>query len=154
MLYRPKTTFFSLTWFNFSKIFWNFTFILVFRKLSLVQGKNVEAKFIMFFYWSAHPDPHQNDTNLKLWNIAFHFHVYYLNFWYEKGLWYSAPFLLGQIGAGRLPPADQIPWLVSEEDAPQQLLPLPDSLPVDPDDFLKVHGNGIELLTDIFIFWS
>jgi len=42
--------------------------------------------------------------------------------------------LLGQVGAGRLPPADQLPWLVTEEDAPQQLLPLPDSLPVDPDD--------------------
>ena len=41
---------------------------------------------------------------------------------------------LGQVGAGRLPPADQLPWLVTEEDAPQQLLPLPDSLPVDPDD--------------------
>ena len=46
---------------------------------------------------------------------------------------------LGQIGAGRLPPADQLPWLVSEEDAPQQLLPLPDSLPVDPEDDLKVR---------------
>ncbi|XP_023337964.1 run domain Beclin-1-interacting and cysteine-rich domain-containing protein [Eurytemora carolleeae] len=53
--------------------------------------------------------------------------------------------LLGQIGAGRLPPADQLPWLVSEEDAPQQLLPLPDSLPVDPEDDLKgataLRGN-------------
>jgi len=53
--------------------------------------------------------------------------------------------LLGQIGAGRLPPADQIPWLVTEQDAPQQLLPLPDSLPVDPDEDLKgateLRGN-------------
>ena len=49
---------------------------------------------------------------------------------------------LGQIGAGRLPPADQLPWLVSEEDAPQQLLPLPDSLPVDPEDDLKVRVLG------------
>jgi len=45
--------------------------------------------------------------------------------------------LLGQVGAGRLPPADQLPWLVSEEEAPQQLLPLPDSLPVDPDQDMK-----------------
>jgi len=53
--------------------------------------------------------------------------------------------LLGQIGAGRLPPADQIAWLVSEADAPQQLLPLPDSLPVDPDQDMKgateLRGN-------------
>ena len=50
--------------------------------------------------------------------------------------------IVGQIGAGRLPPADQLPWLVSEEDAPQQLLPLPDSLPVDPEDDLKVRILG------------
>jgi len=55
--------------------------------------------------------------------------------------------LLGLVGAGRLPPADQLPWLVTEEDAPQQLLPLPDSLPVDPDEELKgateLRGNHL-----------
>ena len=41
--------------------------------------------------------------------------------------------LLSQVGSGRLPPVDRVPWLVSRDMADQDLLPLPSSLPVDPD---------------------
>ena len=38
-----------------------------------------------------------------------------------------------RVGSGRLPPADQLSWLVSRDQADQDLLPLPSSLPVDPE---------------------
>jgi len=41
--------------------------------------------------------------------------------------------LLSRVGFGRLPPADKLTWLVSREEADQDLLPLPSSLPVDPE---------------------
>lgn len=46
--------------------------------------------------------------------------------------------LLSRVGYGRLPPADKLTWLVSREEVDQDLLPLPSSLPIDPeayDDF-------------------
>ena len=41
--------------------------------------------------------------------------------------------LLSRVGQGRLPPADKLPWLVSRDMVDQDLIPLPSSLPVDPD---------------------
>jgi len=41
--------------------------------------------------------------------------------------------LLSRVGSGRLPPADQLTWLVSRDEVDQDLLPLPSSLPVDPE---------------------
>ena len=41
--------------------------------------------------------------------------------------------LLSRVGQGRLPPADKIAWLVSRDMVDQDLIPLPSSLPVDPD---------------------
>ena len=41
--------------------------------------------------------------------------------------------LLSQVGRGRLPPADKLCWLVSRDMVNQELIPLPSSLPVDPD---------------------
>ena len=41
--------------------------------------------------------------------------------------------LLSQVGRGRLPPADKLCWLVSRDMVDQDLLPLPSSIPVDPD---------------------
>merc|ERR1719400_273147 len=41
--------------------------------------------------------------------------------------------LLSRVGTGRLPPADQLTWLVSRDEVDQDLLPLPSSLPVDPE---------------------
>jgi len=41
--------------------------------------------------------------------------------------------LLSRVGHGRLPPADKLPWLVSRDMVDQDLIPLPSSLPVDPD---------------------
>eukprot|EP00092_Neocalanus_flemingeri_P031736 GFUD01034474.1.p1 GENE.GFUD01034474.1~~GFUD01034474.1.p1 ORF type:complete len:784 (-),score=183.43 GFUD01034474.1:2335-4686(-) len=46
--------------------------------------------------------------------------------------------LLSRVGYGRLPPADKLTWLISREEVDQDLLPLPSSLPIDPeayDDF-------------------
>ena len=42
--------------------------------------------------------------------------------------------LLAQFPDAQLPAASELHWLVSEQDAPQQLLPLPNSKPVSPDD--------------------
>lgn len=42
--------------------------------------------------------------------------------------------LLRQFKEKQLPRASDLEWLVSEEDAPQELLPLPKSWPVSPDD--------------------
>lgn len=42
--------------------------------------------------------------------------------------------LLKQFKEKQLPRASDLEWLVSEEDAPQELLPLPKSWPVSPDD--------------------
>jgi len=41
--------------------------------------------------------------------------------------------LLSRVGSWRLPPADQLTWLVSRDEVDQDLLPLPSSLPVDPE---------------------
>ena len=49
--------------------------------------------------------------------------------------------LLSQVGRCRLPPADRLPWLVTRDMAQgQALLPLPSSLPVDPDTELMMSG--------------
>ena len=48
--------------------------------------------------------------------------------------------LLSQVGSCRLPPADRLPWLVTRDMVDQDLLPLPSSLPVDPDTDLLVSG--------------
>ena len=49
--------------------------------------------------------------------------------------------LLSQVGRCRLPPADRLPWLVTRDMAQGQvLLPLPSSLPVDPDTELLMSG--------------
>ena len=49
--------------------------------------------------------------------------------------------LLSQVGRCRLPPADRLPWLVTRDMAQgQDLLPLPSSLPVDPDTELMMSG--------------
>ncbi|XP_022098659.1 run domain Beclin-1-interacting and cysteine-rich domain-containing protein-like isoform X2 [Acanthaster planci] len=42
--------------------------------------------------------------------------------------------LLSKFPAKQLPAASELQWLVSEQDAPQALLPMPKSLPVSPDD--------------------
>ena len=48
--------------------------------------------------------------------------------------------LLSQVGSCRLPPADRLPWLVTRDMVDQALLPLPSSLPVDPDTELMMSG--------------
>lgn len=42
--------------------------------------------------------------------------------------------LLKKFTEKQLPKASDLEWLVSEQDAPQRLLPLPDSWPISPDD--------------------
>ena len=42
--------------------------------------------------------------------------------------------LLRRFPQKHLPAASELDWLVSEQDAPQQLLPLPKSQPISPDD--------------------
>lgn len=42
--------------------------------------------------------------------------------------------LISKFSEKQLPRASDLEWLVSEEDAPQALLPLPKSWPVSPDD--------------------
>lgn len=43
--------------------------------------------------------------------------------------------LISRFNEKQLPRASDLEWLVSEEDAPQALLPLPKSVPISPDDF-------------------
>jgi len=47
--------------------------------------------------------------------------------------------LLSRVGYGRLPPADKLTWLVSREEVDQDLLPLPSSLPIDPEAYDDFH---------------
>ncbi|XP_077462997.1 run domain Beclin-1-interacting and cysteine-rich domain-containing protein [Stigmatopora argus] len=58
--------------------------------------------------------------------------------------------LLRQFEGMQLPAASELDWLVTEHDAPQKLLPIPDSLPISPDDGehadiyklrIRVRGN-------------
>ncbi|XP_029001502.1 run domain Beclin-1-interacting and cysteine-rich domain-containing protein isoform X2 [Betta splendens] len=58
--------------------------------------------------------------------------------------------LLRQFDCMHLPAASELDWLVPEQDAPQKLLPFPDSLPISPDDGehadiyklrIRVRGN-------------
>ncbi|KAL7991134.1 hypothetical protein Chor_014564, partial [Crotalus horridus] len=42
--------------------------------------------------------------------------------------------LLKQFEGMQLPAASELEWLVPEHDAPQKLLPIPDSVPISPDD--------------------
>ncbi|XP_072516430.1 run domain Beclin-1-interacting and cysteine-rich domain-containing protein isoform X2 [Salminus brasiliensis] len=58
--------------------------------------------------------------------------------------------LLRQFKGMQLPAASELDWLVPEHDAPQKLLPIPDSLPISPDDGehadiyklrIRVRGN-------------
>lgn len=58
--------------------------------------------------------------------------------------------LLRQFEGMQLPAASELDWLVPERDAPQKLLPIPDSLPISPDDGehadiyklrIRVRGN-------------
>lgn len=58
--------------------------------------------------------------------------------------------LLKQFEGMQLPAASELEWLVAEHDAPQKLLPIPDSLPISPDDGqhadiyklrIRVRGN-------------
>ncbi|XP_053368393.1 run domain Beclin-1-interacting and cysteine-rich domain-containing protein [Clarias gariepinus] len=58
--------------------------------------------------------------------------------------------LLRQFEGLQLPAASELEWLVPEQDAPQKLLPMPDSLPISPDDGehadvyklrIRVRGN-------------
>ncbi|NXT67205.1 RUBIC protein, partial [Chaetops frenatus] len=58
--------------------------------------------------------------------------------------------LLKQFEGMQLPAASELEWLVPEQDAPQKLLPIPDSLPISPDDGehadiyklrIRVRGN-------------
>ncbi|XP_057182477.1 run domain Beclin-1-interacting and cysteine-rich domain-containing protein isoform X2 [Triplophysa rosa] len=58
--------------------------------------------------------------------------------------------LLRQFEGMQLPAASELDWLVPEQDAPQKLLPIPDSLPISPDDGehadiyklrIRVRGN-------------
>ncbi|XP_026053608.1 run domain Beclin-1-interacting and cysteine-rich domain-containing protein isoform X3 [Carassius auratus] len=58
--------------------------------------------------------------------------------------------LLRQFEGMQLPAASELDWLVPEHDAPQKLLPMPDSLPISPDDGehadiyklrIRVRGN-------------
>ncbi|XP_076879281.1 run domain Beclin-1-interacting and cysteine-rich domain-containing protein isoform X2 [Brachyhypopomus gauderio] len=58
--------------------------------------------------------------------------------------------LLRQFKGMQLPAASELEWLVPEHDAPQKLLPIPDSLPISPDDGehadiyklrIRVRGN-------------
>nr|XP_046157677.1 run domain Beclin-1-interacting and cysteine-rich domain-containing protein-like isoform X2 [Oncorhynchus gorbuscha] len=58
--------------------------------------------------------------------------------------------LLRQFEGMQLPAASELDWLVQEQDAPQKLLPIPDSLPISPDDGehadiyklrIRVRGN-------------
>lgn len=58
--------------------------------------------------------------------------------------------LLRQFEGMQLPAASELEWLVPEQDAPQKLLPIPDSLPISPDDGehadiyklrIRVRGN-------------
>lgn len=38
--------------------------------------------------------------------------------------------------------ASELEWLVSEQDAPQELLPLPKSWPVSPDEYTPLRGTS------------
>ncbi|KAG1701406.1 Run domain Beclin-1-interacting and cysteine-rich domain-containing protein [Nymphon striatum] len=51
--------------------------------------------------------------------------------------------LLKKFSSKQLPKASDLEWLVSEQDVPQRLLPLPNSLPVSPDDLkpTRLRGN-------------
>ncbi|CAH1782155.1 unnamed protein product [Owenia fusiformis] len=54
--------------------------------------------------------------------------------------------LLKRFSENQLPKASDLVWLVSEQDAPQALLPLPNSFPVSPDDWqddkkMRIRGN-------------
>ncbi|KAG8581647.1 hypothetical protein GDO81_007744 [Engystomops pustulosus] len=58
--------------------------------------------------------------------------------------------LLKQFEGMQLPAASELEWLVPEQDAPQKLLPIPDSMPISPDDGehadiyklrIRVRGN-------------
>merc|ERR1719323_2320308 len=66
--------------------------------------------------------------------------------------------LLSRVGTGRLPPADQLTWLVSRDEVDQDLLPLPSSLPVDPEfssdfqDATELRGTLTWLLLDLRSF--
>ncbi|KAL4219862.1 hypothetical protein ACF0H5_020273 [Mactra antiquata] len=48
--------------------------------------------------------------------------------------------LLRKFSEKQLPKASDLQWIVSEKDAPQQLLPLPNSYPVSPDDADNIDG--------------
>ncbi|EFX77119.1 hypothetical protein DAPPUDRAFT_54583 [Daphnia pulex] len=53
--------------------------------------------------------------------------------------------LLGHFSQLRLPNESEMEWLVSEKDAPQHLLPMPQSWPVNPDDpFMQLKENEID----------
>ncbi|XP_057370371.1 run domain Beclin-1-interacting and cysteine-rich domain-containing protein-like [Daphnia carinata] len=53
--------------------------------------------------------------------------------------------LLGHFSQLRLPNESDMEWLVSEKDAPQHLLPMPQSWPINPDDpFMQLKENEID----------
>lgn len=56
--------------------------------------------------------------------------------------------LLKQFKKKQLPRASDLEWLVSEKDAPQELLPLPKSWPVSPDDADKTNIPFLRGTTD------
>ncbi|OXU29786.1 hypothetical protein TSAR_006955 [Trichomalopsis sarcophagae] len=53
--------------------------------------------------------------------------------------------LISKFSEKHLPRASELKWLVSEQDAPQRLLPLPKSWPVSPDDAEGADGNSVSL---------
>lgn len=53
--------------------------------------------------------------------------------------------LLKRFSEKQLPKASDLQWLVSEQDAPQALLPLPNSYPVSPDD--SENGDVLRVST-------
>ncbi|XP_058795536.1 run domain Beclin-1-interacting and cysteine-rich domain-containing protein isoform X2 [Phymastichus coffea] len=53
--------------------------------------------------------------------------------------------LISRFSEKHLPRASELQWLVSEQDAPQCLLPLPQSWPISPDDAEGIDGNSIHL---------
>lgn len=56
--------------------------------------------------------------------------------------------LLRQFKEKQLPRASDLEWLVSEEDAPQELLPLPKSWPISPDDAELSAGTSLRGTSD------
>ncbi|XP_015281457.1 PREDICTED: run domain Beclin-1 interacting and cysteine-rich containing protein, partial [Gekko japonicus] len=85
-------------------------------------------------------------VNVRVGQSVRHFH----SFLHSNSAEAVAMGLLKQFEGMQLPAASELEWLVPERDAPQKLLPIPDSVPISPDDGehadiyklrIRVRGN-------------